>query len=444
MRPVLPLGISFLTFQKLAFLADVHSGEIAAVSLCDFLLFTLFFPRAIAGPIVHYQEIVPQFARITAQRISTNLAVGVCLFSIGLFKKVVIADGLAPFVSAVFDPPLDASLADPAPGLLAAWASILAYTFQLYFDFSGYSDMALGSARLVGIRLPMNFNSPFKATSVAEFWGRWHITLTRFLTAYIYTPLVLHLTRARLARGKSVLQGKRSTFSALMRLLALPTLVTMTISGLWHGAGWPFVCWGALHGIYLTINQSWRLLRPRFWPAIRSYDRVMQPLGWLLTFIAVVIALAYFRASSVAAASTVLAGMAGLNGVEPHNIQLLERLGGTLPASRLLPRAFEWIFVLLLLVTRLPNSLELLRRFQPALDSPPGQEPAATTDVAPSALREAPGAGPSRARQTLRGLLCPRSPEMSLTWRAALFIALLTVLGLLGLQRGGAFLYGQF
>lgn len=371
---LLPLGVSFLTFQKIAFLADVRSGAIERIRFVDYLLFTTFFPRSIAGPITRYSEIVPQLNRIPSRDLTTHLSVGIVLFSIGLFKKAFIADQLAAFVSPVFDlGPV--TVWDPGtPTLLTSWAAVLAYTLELYFDFSGYSDMALGAARMFGIQLPMNFNSPYKATSIVEFWSRWHITLTRFLTSYIYTPLVLSITRARLAKGKTTLKGARSSASSIATSVAVPTLTTMIISGFWHGAGWQFVVWGLMHGVYLTINQSWRLLRPRFWRDTASYSRIMKPLGGGLTFSAVVVALVFFRADSVSAAFSILNDMLGRNGLVPNDVMVLRQVGVEVPDSILsifLPVApWVWIPCLLAWVTLLPNSLEILRAYQPAVDYP--------------------------------------------------------------------------
>jgi D-alanyl-lipoteichoic acid acyltransferase DltB (MBOAT superfamily) len=438
---ILPLGISFLTFQKIGFLADVQSGRVKTVRLLDFLLFTLFFPRALAGPIVHYEEVMPQFSDAPARRIMANVVAGLFLFSIGLFKKTVIADGVAPFVPAAFDVP------GPA-GLLTAWVGVLAYVFQLYFDFSGYSDMALGAARLFGVRLPMNFNSPLKATSILEFWSRWHITLTRFLTAYIYTPIVLHLTRARMAKGKPVLWGKRSTPAAIAILVGLPTLITMAISGLWHGAGWQFIVWGLLHGIYLTINQSWRMLRPRFWADQTSYERVMKPLGFVLTFSAVVLSLIFFRASSVTSAWSILGDMVGTHGIAPATVQELRLLGARFDWMPLWqPFApFKWIVVLFLAVTLLPNSLELLRRFQPALDFPEDSAQGPERQVALSAsVPRFAGANAPSAAAKLRTLWVTIARDgIAVTRPMAWLAALLFVLGVMTLNRGGTFLYGAF
>lgn len=445
---ILPLGISFITFQNIAFLCDVQSQQVKAFRFFDFLLFTLFFPRAIAGPIIHYEEVVPQLVNIKPRRFMTDAAVAVSLFSIGLFKKTVISDGVARFEGSTFDFPWDQPLT-----LLNAWIGVLAFTFHLYFDFSGYSDMALGIARMFGVRLPMNFNSPFKARSILEFWGRWHITLTRFLTAYAYTPIVLHLTRVRLAKGKPVLEGKRSTPSALAILVGLPTIITMAISGVWHGAGWQFVVWGLLHGTYLTINQIWRILRPRFWPSQISYERVMKPVGFALTFCAVVTAFVFFRASSVTSALLILGSMVGSNGILPPDVQVLQNLYGRVPWSLitfLQPiEPFVWIFILFLAVTLLPNSLQLLRRFQPALDFPdPPEEPrmsrAARSSAVPQhAAEKRPHAGAilRRAWAALRHL---EHQGISLNHVTATITALLCVLGIIALGRSDAFVYGKF
>ncbi len=432
---LLPLGLSFLTFQKIAFLADVHSGQVKSVRCVDFLLFALFFPRTIAGPIVRYAEILPQLEHPAARALPGHLAVGVCLFSIGLFKKAVIADSIAQFVPAGFEPPADAS--GPV-GLLTAWTSVLAYTFQLYFDFSGYSDMALGVARMAGVQLPMNFNSPFRATSIIEFWGRWHITLTRFLTAYVYTPLVLRRTRLRLAKGKPVLRGKRSTLPAIATLVGLPTLITMVISGFWHGAGWQFIAWGALHGIYLAVNQGWRMLRPRFWPEQASYDRVMKPVGLALTFGAVVVGLVFFRAASLQSAWSVLRSMSGAHGILSADVRVLQHVGVELPWH--LFALFQpltpllWIGALFLAVQLLPNSLEILRRFQPALDFPAAS--AGTVQFASVSSGRLGSAWAASHRIARDGAM--------LSARTAIIAAILFVLGVLALNRGGAFLYGQF
>jgi alginate O-acetyltransferase complex protein AlgI len=452
-RMILPLGISFLVFQKIAFLADVHSGTIRAFNLPDFLLFTLFFPRTIAGPIIHYEEVIGQFAAIAPNRFGNELAVGVCLFTVGLFKKTVIADPIGQYVSLTFDLSESPASADLPHTLILSWLSLIAYTFQLYFDFSGYSDMALGTARMFGVRLPMNFDSPFKSSSIVEFWSRWHITLTRFLTAYIYTPLVLHLTRSRLAKRKSVLRGTRSSASALGALIAFPTLVTMTVSGLWHGAGWQFVCWGLLHGVYLTVNQSWRLVRYRLWSNRDRYERLMRPIGQTVTLLAVVFALVFFRADSMSSALSIFGGLLGLNGVLSRDFQVMLQVSGGVPWSfleLLLPIGAFWRFALLaLMVLVLPNSMELLRRFQPACDFPANggtsggaEERTATIEEPPLNGRLAPVPGSIRYR--IVQLRKVHLIGVDLSPFSALAFALTCVLGLMGISHESAFIYGQF
>ncbi|MEO8132700.1 MAG: MBOAT family O-acyltransferase [Betaproteobacteria bacterium] len=432
-RLILPLGLSFITFQKIAYLMDVYTGEVKGGGFMNFLLFTLFFPRVVAGPIVHYQEVMPQLTQPTVRWVPTNIAVGICLFSMGLFKKVVIADGLAEFVGPVFASPLNGQPVTLLPG----WIGALAFTFQIYFDFSGYSDMALGVARIFGVVLPMNFNSPLKASSIVEFWGRWHITLTRFLTAYLYTPMLLSLTRRRIAHGKPVLKGRRTAMSAILILIGFPTVVTMTVSGFWHGVGVQFIVWGMLHGLMLTANQAWRIWRPRFWRDQASYERIMTPVGFGLTFIAFVVTVVFFRAGSVADAISILKGMAGLNGVSiPYAIgsrlggfgRWLESAGVTYDWSSgsQFIASLAWLGVLFVIVTRMPNSLELLAPFRPALDFP-GQEP----ETAVSS-----GAGPDGVQPIHKDLVRRRFGPA--------FVALMAVAGVLGLQRASEFLYWQF
>ncbi len=437
---MLPLGISFLTFQKIAFLSDVWAGSIERVRFLDYLFFTTFFPRSIAGPIVRYNEIVPQLESIPLRELATHLSVGLVLFSIGFFKKAFIADQLAPYVGTVFDlGPV--TVWDPGtPTLLTSWGSVLAYGFELYFDFSGYSDMALGVARMLGVRLPMNFNSPFKASSIVEFWARWHITLTRFLTAYIYTPLVLAITRARLANDKPILAGSRSGTPAILMMVAVPMLATMTISGIWHGAGWQFVLWGVLHGIYLTINQVWRLVRPRLWRDTTSYTRVMRPVGVMITFAAVILALVFFRAKSVSDALSIVYAMVGGNGLVPDDVRVLRQLGVRAP-SALVASVFPampwvWFAVLFCWVTLLPNSLQLLRAYQPAVDYP----------NEPSKFRELPAPPPSSRSvwSMLRVALQGGADGISLNALTAAVAAVLCLMGVLMISSGATFIYWNF
>jgi D-alanyl-lipoteichoic acid acyltransferase DltB (MBOAT superfamily) len=355
-RIILPLGISFITFQKIAFLIDVHGRRIDAFTLREYGLFVLFFPQLIAGPIVHFREMMPQFRRVTCRFDAEHVAVGLTLFAFGLFKKVVLADGIASHVTPLYDA---AGAAGPV-GFVAGWVAAVGFTLQIYFDFSGYSDMALGLARCFGVRLPPNFDSPLKASSIIDFWLRWHMTLTRFLTAYLYNPLVLWLTRGRLARGRPALGGRNPSAGAFVALLAGPTLLTMFVSGLWHGAGYLFIAWGLLHGFYLVINHAWRLAAAKLWPNKERYARVMRPVGFAITFVAVAVAMVLFRAPAVDVAGALLKGMVGWNGVG---------LGMSSPSS-LVP-ALKWLALLLPIALLLPNSLQIIGRYEPALGVKP-------------------------------------------------------------------------
>ncbi len=374
---ILPLGISFITFQKIAFLIDVQAGRIKEFTLRDYVLFVLFFPQLVAGPIVHYREMMPQFHAASARFDAGDAAVGLSLFSFGLFKKVVFADTIALYVTPVYA----AAASGRPPGLFDAWLAALGFTLQVYFDFSGYTDMALGLARFFGVRLPMNFNSPLKARNIIDFWLRWHITLTRFLTAYIYNPLSLALTRRRVARGRPVL-GRQASLSAFVTLLLFPTVLTMFISGLWHGAGYTFILWGLLHGVYLSVNHAWRLARQHLFPQLNAYARAARPFGWALTFVAVVVSMALFRAPSVAAAVTLWRGMAGGFGADMPNAVLLHLGGltawlraagitGSLASGSAFVHGWLWIAAALALALLAPNTLEILAPYAPALGVKP-------------------------------------------------------------------------
>jgi D-alanyl-lipoteichoic acid acyltransferase DltB (MBOAT superfamily) len=278
---VLPLGISFYTFQQISCLLDAYRGEAKEYSALHYALFVTFFPHLISGPLVHHREMMPQFAR--GQRVrktAENIALGLSILVIGLFKKTAIADNLGVFADPVF---AGAGRGDHL-SFLEAWGGALAYTFQLYFDFSGYSDMAVGAARMFGIVLPLNFNSPYKALNIVEFWRRWHITLSRFLRECLYIPL-----------GGNRKGGVRR-YTNLM--------ITMLLGGLWHGAGWTFVAWGGLHGLYLCVNHAWRALK------ISMQSRAARLLSWGMTFLAVVVAWVFFRAQDFHAALRIFSAMA--------------------------------------------------------------------------------------------------------------------------------------
>jgi D-alanyl-lipoteichoic acid acyltransferase DltB (MBOAT superfamily) len=287
----LPLGISFFTFTQISFLVDVHRGAAKEYNFVHYLLFVTYFPHLIAGPILHHKQMMPQFARAATYLPDTkNIAIGLTLFAIGLAKKVLIADNLAPTADLIFAAAHDGV----AVTFLDAWAGTLAYTFQLYFDFSGYSDMAIGLAFLFNVRLPLNFDSPYRSISIIEFWRRWHISLSTFLRDYLYFPL----------GGNRHGQPRRY----------LNLLITMLLGGLWHGASWNFVLWGGLHGIYLSINHLWRAAKQkRGWTDPAGKTAIV--LSWAFTFVCVCVAWVLFRAQTMADARVVLAGLSGLNGI---------------------------------------------------------------------------------------------------------------------------------
>src|SRR5258706_3699314 len=257
---LLPVGISFYTFTQIAFLVDAYGGDVARYALPHYALFVTYFPHLIAGPILHHKDMIPQFERAETRRPDPHLILcGLIIFAIGLFKKTCLADGIQPFVALAFGP--------TPPSFDQAWIGALAYTFQLYFDFSGYSDMAIGISLMFGIFLPLNFNSPYKATSIIDFWRRWHMTLSQFLRDYLYIPL----------------GGNRHGWT--LRYVNL--MITMLLGGLWHGAAWTFVAWGALHGVYLCINHAWNNYGPAVAP---RFSRLATLAACILTVFSVGVA----------------------------------------------------------------------------------------------------------------------------------------------------------
>ncbi len=420
---ILPLGISFITFQKIAFLIDVHSRRIESFTLQDYCLFVLFFPQLIAGPIVHYREMMPQFHNAPCRFDKENVTVGLTLVLLGLFKKAVIADGIAPSVTSIYD-----HAAGGGVSLLFAWIAAIGFTLQLYFDFSGYTDMALGAARFFGIRLPPNFNSPLRASNIIDFWLRWHMTLTRFLTAYIYNPLVLFLTRRRLAKGRPGFGGRDTTVAAFALLLMFPTLLTMFVSGLWHGAGYLFVLWGLLHGVYLTINHAWRLVAPKLWPDRAGYARIMKPIGLVLTLVAVFASMVFFRSSTMSAAIDLVKGMIGLNGVSLP-LAVYKHLGpvaGWLEGVGVVQQPWGGqeflrmtiaIPILMFVVLACPNTLQILARYEPAI-----------------------GVKPRPSDTLVGGKMVEWNPSVG--W--AIGISVIATMGILSLGGPSEFLYWQF
>jgi len=347
---LIPLGISFYTFHQISFLIDVHRNNVSPRGFAEYLLYVTFFPQLIAGPIVRFTEVISQFKNNRAFKLTySNTAVGLTMLAAGLFKKQVIADSISLYATPMFQ------LAETSTPVtfIEAWTGVLAYTFQIYFDFSGYSDMALGLARIFGIRLPVNFNSPYKATSIIDFWRRWHISLSRFLRDYLYVAL----------GGKRRGKGRRH----------INVLVVMLLGGLWHGAAWTFVLWGGLHGIMLIINHAWRDVVGTRW-------RIPSWLCWCLTMMGVMLAWTLFRAESLHAVWNIWQGLIGIDGrlVLPTSYQaslgsltpLVEMIGFQWVTTEIVARSFPtsggWLLACFVICLGLPNTQAWLRRYRPA------------------------------------------------------------------------------
>jgi alginate O-acetyltransferase complex protein AlgI len=345
---ILPLGISFFTFTQIGYLIDVKQGVAKTRDVLSYVLFVTFFPHLIAGPILHNREMMPQFADQAIYRFSeANLAVGLTIFTIGLVKKVIFADPLAADVALNFMYP-------ETDGFTTAWYAVVGYSLQLYFDFSGYSDMAIGLARMFNIRFPLNFNSPYKATTVIDYWQRFHMTLTRFITMYIFSPIALNITRWRDRHGFDNSRRASAKPGGFVSLVAGPTLITMGLAGIWHGAGLQYMVFGLLHGIYITTNHAARIFFPvqkNASPRSALVSMMFRACKVLSVYVAALVAFAFFRAASTGSALHLLAGMAGLHGA-----------GGSLPRSTLLQLA-----ILLTIVWFAPNTQQILTRYEPAL-----------------------------------------------------------------------------
>lgn len=341
-RMILPIGISFFTFTQIAYLVDVATRKTSSPDLVRYGLFVSYFPHLIAGPILHNKEMLPQFEQPDIRHTASDLYSGLAMLSIGLAKKVLIADGCGQVASGVF------AAAGDGTSFFVAWVGAIAYTLQIYFDFSAYSDMAIGVSRMLGIDLPINFNSPYKAVSIIEFWRRWHITLSRFLRDYVYIPL----------GGNRKGEARR-----FVNLFA-----TMLIGGAWHGAGWTFILWGAMHGTAQTLAHGWRALgKTTKLPAIPPL------LGWALTMLFVVLAWIPFRAPNLNVTFDLWRGLAGLQGFLAPDIGLARRFAGAL--GGIAPVSFGSTDILLmgfasLIALLAPNSQQLLRDFNIGLDSP--------------------------------------------------------------------------
>ncbi len=360
---LLPLGISFFTFTQIAYLVDLEQGAATQQDFESYVLFVTFFPHLIAGPILHHAEIMPQFQQDRDYRLRVDdLTIGFTWFVMGLFKKVILADRFAA----------DADLAFSAPHLLhtgSAWVGVLAYSLQLYFDFSGYSDMALGLARMFSIDFPLNFSSPYKSTSIIDFWQRWHMTLTRYITVYLYNPMSTWINRRRVRQGKKISRKATATLEGFTQLVAFPTTVSLFLAGIWHGAGLQFILFGLLHALYLCVNHAWRVFRGvRATSAIAAMPAWVRTVtGVLLTYSAVLLAQIFFRAASARAALSMVGGLLGNH----HSAS---------PSPFTANRAnMMHLLVGFFIVWALPNTQQILANFKPALELAP-------SDLRPSLL----------------------------------------------------------
>ena len=349
---IVPIGMSFYTFIQIGYLIDAYAGQVERPAFWNYVLFATFLPCVTAGPLVQQREIFAQMQdRRDAAFNPLTLAAGLTMFALGLFKKVVFADNLAPFADAVFN----GVAAGEAATAATAWLGSICYALQLYFDFSGYSDMALGIGFIFGIRLPLNFDSPFKATNISEFWRRWHMTMTRFFTAYVYTPLAV--------RGmRRVVATKTGDVERYVRAAAIPAVVTFLVAGIWHGAGWTFVVYGLIHGFAIAAYLGWSRLGMRPMPMLA---------GWLLTMSVVVSALVVFRAPDLATAGNILASMWSFGA-----------LGGAAAGRTLvgidIKTATSMVVLLGAVVLLFPNTQQILHQYWISSDTP-------ATDVATEA-----------------------------------------------------------
>jgi alginate O-acetyltransferase complex protein AlgI len=298
---VLPIGISFFTFTQIAFIMDSYQDKVKERKFFDYLLFVTFFPHLIAGPVIHHAQVMPQFLNLDNFKINTEkIVLGIVIFTIGLSKKLLLADPLGEYADILFNG-VNSGL---NPQLMISWMGSFAYTLQLYFDFSGYSDMAVGLSLLFGIWLPINFNAPFKATNIIDFWQRWHISLTKYIGEYLYTPITLKMMR--------VAQGK-SAIADIFLTLVFPTLLVFLILGLWHGPNWTYVIFGGMHGVFIVSNHLWRKVFPISKKKSSRFLSFRSWLGWAATIISVNLSFIIFRSESLMDAGKIYKGILGLN-----------------------------------------------------------------------------------------------------------------------------------
>jgi len=423
---ILPLGISFFTFTQLAFLIDTSQGMTAERSFSKYLLFVTFFPHLIAGPLIHHKQMMPQFADAKNYQLnSTNISLGLTIFILGLAKKIFIAD----YFGEVADPVFAAAKTGQQIQFFEAWAGILSYTLQLYFDFSAYSEMAIGLSLLFNIRMPLNFNSPCKSESIIDFWQRWHMTLTRYIGEYLYNPIAMHFMRKEFGRTEA---------GQIIYTLIFPTLITFIIAGLWHGANWTFLIFGMMHGVYLVINHLWRKYKKNKAWAHTSISH--KRLSCLLTYIAVVFAFVFFRSDSVTTAGTIVQAMLGMSGMSlPATlVQVfpgIDRIASALNLSfngifpgNLFKQSHIYILLLLLgghtIVWGMPNLHQLMCRF-----------PVVTQDMSEKAMNK---------RETPKGLFRSLIWNPTPTWAVGVGIIFFAITIALATIKSSVFLYYQF
>ena len=348
---ILPLAISFYTLQQIAFLIDISRGEVRASGISKYATFVIFFPQLVAGPIVHYKDMMPQFfGRKLGRFASYNISIGLTIFAIGLFKKTVIADSAALYASPVFATASTGNTID----FFDAWTAAICYTIQLYFDFSGYSDMAIGLARMFGIRLTPNFHSPLRAPSIIEYWRRWHMTLQQFISTYMHQPMILPLTRIGAVRGFG-------RWKMYWLTTAAPTVLLMVIIGLWHGASWTFVVFGLMHGVYLAINEAWKLYRRK---SRKKNPPNMFDLSLYhgITLLCILLGNVMFRADSISSAVIIWRGM--------FDITSISNIVSIIPTSleEVIMKPFALVFTSVVIVSLLPNTQQIMGRYSPVLN----------------------------------------------------------------------------
>ena len=337
---IVPIGVSFFTFVQIGYLLDAYNGQLLPVNFSRYIVFSAFFPCVTAGPLVLQREMMGQLEEGTFKALDMRrVLVGLTMFGMGLFKKVVLADSIAGSADAMFNGVADGMTVSA----FQAWIGSVCYALQLYFDFSGYSDMAIGLGTIFGLKLPLNFSSPLKATNISDFWRRWHMTMTRFFTTYVYSALAMKGMR----KSAELRLGSKGRFAMVA---AGPMIATFVVAGMWHGAGWTFVLYGLLHGVAIATCLAWREFSGRKLPNV---------VGWFLTMVTVINGLVLFRAPDVASASHILASMWGLGGT------------GTMLTGFDLSHACALITLLGAVALLMPNSQQILHRDWPIIDAKP-------------------------------------------------------------------------